>query len=93
MSAYNHALETGRRKTCEWSGPLMSIDMACGALGGGTFIAAVISGWLPCAIAGFILAAAVKGIILLADLPNLQRMPLVFLRPKNSLISIGGIAL
>ena len=66
MSHYK--LQIGYHKQTEWAVPEMWGEMAAGGVGTALFLASALAGDLTGMVAGVVLVAAVKGLLLLKDL-------------------------
>lgn len=74
----------------EWADTAFLLEMTCGALGGGMFIAGAAAGLPWLCLIGFVLATVCKGLLLLKDLGKPMRALKVMARPFGSWLSFGA---
>ena len=87
-----YKLQVGFHRQREWAVGKMWWEMTAGAIGPTLFLGSALVGSLWGALAGFVITAVVKGLLLLLDLGRPERILRVFSRPGTSWISRGSWA-
>lgn len=80
------------RRDSLWAIPKMWTEMAAGAAGAGTYIVSRAAGNQVGMVAGWAVAAGVKGVLLFTDLGRPDRVWRVFAKPSTSWIARGSWA-
>ncbi len=91
MTHYSLLLEHAPQT--QWTDRKFILEMTCGAVGGGLFLAGAVTGSGWACLVGLLVAGAAKGLLLLKDLGRPERFLKVMLRPFSSWLSFGGWSL